>query len=375
METSNDVCEEAALWVHRLRCAGDSGTHEAFDHWLRQSPNHLHEFYLADFVDSTLDSLSRYPPSVLDSLAASQRAAAGNVVPFRRADARGAQSWMRDQLQESTAAPTGPFPTLVRTGPGGTDSRSRHWRQRWSFAAAAVCVLASLCLLWMQAVFASSERYSTAVGEHRTVQLDDGTIVEMNTASKIAVTFDEQLRIVELIDGEATFTVGRDGRPFTVRVGKAVVHDVGTQFNVRQSAAGFDIVVIEGRIRVMPDPAVRGRLHDVTAGEAVAFDRRSGTVRRLSYADAVRRLAWREGRLVFQGARLSEVVAEFNRYNVRQLEVVDPAVAALTLHGSMSPTNMDVLARVLRTMGVDLVSSTDSKVRLVKSAVPLRVAR
>jgi transmembrane sensor len=64
-------------------------------------------------------------------------------------------------------------------------------------------------------------------------------------------------------------------------------------------------------------------------------------------------LSWTTGRLVFQGEKLAEVVAEINRYNARKLRVTDPDIASLRIGGNFQATDPDGFAKALgRTFGI-----------------------
>ncbi|MCP6755955.1 FecR domain-containing protein, partial [Klebsiella pneumoniae] len=76
--------------------------------------------------------------------------------------------------------------------------------------------------------------YTTARGELRSVELADGSVVHINTQSRIDVNLSPRAREVRLVGGEALFKVQRDTtRPFLVYSGNAVIQAIGTQFNVR----------------------------------------------------------------------------------------------------------------------------------------------
>jgi len=64
--------------------------------------------------------------------------------------------------------------------------------------------------------------------------------------------------------------------------------------------------------------------------------------------DLARKLAWQNQMLVFDGDPLADVVAQFNRYNVRQLIISDPHLAPLQIGGYFRPTNLDAFVSVLQ---------------------------
>ena len=62
-----------------------------------------------------------------------------------------------------------------------------------------------------------------------------------------------------------------------------------------------------------------------------------------------RTLAWQERRLEFDEEPLAEVIAEFNRYNLRQLVIADPALAKKRFSGSFRADGYEPLVRLLET--------------------------
>jgi len=58
-------------------------------------------------------------------------------------------------------------------------------------------------------------------------------------------------------------------------------------------------------------------------------------------------LSWRQGILVFRDMTLADAVAEFNRYNTRQIRIEDPTVAGLRIAGNFRATNVDAFVRLL----------------------------
>jgi len=77
----------------------------------------------------------------------------------------------------------------------------------------------------------------------------------------------------------------------------------------------------------------------------------------------------KEDCLRLNGELLITVVAEVNRRNVRQLEIVDPAIERLAIGGAICPMDLDRLVRGLRRVGIhsvrgDLDSSSERVIRL-----------
>src|SRR5262249_48912221 len=90
-----------------------------------------------------------------------------------------------------------------------THSRSRYSRR----AAVAASILIGTALLgwgvWSGAL-GGARQYSTAVGEQRAFDLPDGSIVHLNTQSRLRVHFSAGGRDIRLLSGEALFRVAPD---------------------------------------------------------------------------------------------------------------------------------------------------------------------
>jgi transmembrane sensor len=175
--------------------------------------------------------------------------------------------------------------------------------------------------------------------------LTDGSAVSLNTDTKIQVSYSNSERHVELLQGEAQFEVAHDAdRPFVVSANGTHVSVLGTAFVVRKrSASSLDVLVTEGRVAIDSAPAT------VLSGGQMALIR-DGRLTTRSVEDMMRRVAWTEGMLVFNGETLSEAVAEFNRYNRRQLVITDAELASKTIGGAFKATNPDRFAAALKKM-------------------------
>ena len=204
----------------------------------------------------------------------------------------------------------------------------------------------------------------TAVGAFQKIDFPDGSVAQLNTDSAIDTDFTATERRVRVVRGEVFFNVAKDpARPFIVISGPVAVRAVGTAFNVRQRAAGVEVLVTEGRVRLddssqgrslLPASAAAAEAPLLVAGErALVAERPSGSAPELATVAKVdppaiqRALAWQERRLEFDAAPLAEVVAEFNRYNRRQLVIADATLAAKRFSGTFRADSYDPFVRLL----------------------------
>jgi transmembrane sensor len=85
----------------------------------------------------------------------------------------------------------------------------------------------------------------------------------------------------------------------------------------------------------------------LAAGQAAVLLPGRMTVSEVTPQLIERRLAWTAGRLEFRGESLAEAVAEFNRYNQRQIRLADPSLGTLRVGGNFKATDPESFAAAL----------------------------
>ena len=227
---------------------------------------------------------------------------------------------------------------------------------RWGLPLAAAASLIGVFTLSMAelaphrpAVLAADQRFATPVGGRRIVPLVDGSKVELNTATVLRTAVTERHREVWLDHGEAYFQIAhRDGRPFVVHAGSRTITVLGTKFSVRRDGEKVTVSVIEGRVEVQDaerPEAVPAAI--LTAGD-VAIARGPSTLLAAKSEELVNStLAWRGGMLNFDRTSLNDAVAEFNRYNIKQIEITDQETGGIRIGGTFQASNVDAFVRLL----------------------------
>lgn len=212
--------------------------------------------------------------------------------------------------------------------PANDDDRAvvRPSRRGWIMGAMAASVLALIAVpAWQM----RPQPYSvaTAIGERETVVLADGSRIQLNGGTKIALDR-RNARFARLERGEALFEVRHDaGDPFVVEAGDVRLVDAGTAFNVVRQGASLDVAVSEGVVIVNPEQEnVR-----LPAGRRARVD---GRTDRIVVSDiATDQVAgWRSGELSFADTSLAEVAAALERGLGIRI-AVDPAIAERPFSG------------------------------------------
>ncbi|MFJ4373612.1 FecR family protein [Pseudomonas japonica] len=297
---SDDIHEQASLWYVRLREPGaDETLREAHRRWLAADPRHAEAF------------------------------------------AEAGQLW--DRLAEPVAR--------VRA------EEQAHWRARrqrhrlFRPLAAAACLVLALGagLLWQGGALEDLRSdYHTAVGQRQSVTLADGSLVELNTHSALAVSFSDGRRHVRLLRGEAWFEVRKDpARPFVVELPEGTVTVTGTRFNVRLDEQRSTVSLVEGRVEL--DSA--GQHAELLPDQQSCLDA-SGLCPTGRF-DSQATHAWRQGQMVFYRTPLKQVIAELERYHRGHVFIQGEALARLPVSGVFATASADAVLQALHdTLGV-----------------------
>jgi transmembrane sensor len=379
MPVRSVVTEEAVEWLIKLD-SDDPFTPEdrrALTEWLSRSPVHREEL-------NTVNAF--WSNNVLTEL----------MVPLGRHDAEPRSAF---------------FAAL----------RRRVWaHSRWAMAAVAtLCVAVALIFLMPDHLSKTNGLYVTVVGQQKTVTLADGSRLQLNTDSQIEVRFSEKYRNVRLLQGEVHFDVAKHPRrPFRVYAGGDRVEAVGTAFTVYYvKHKDLSVLVTEGSVALasldrplvesLPAKAVPGETQPgeaqppetmldryghtnpyvdspsrnigvVKAGQGITLkvaesaqnaEKTSPKAVEISAEELARRLAWRQGVLIFNGDPLEQVVNEISRYTTLSIEIADPALREIQIGGRFKVGGINEVFNALETnFGLQVTHLGYNRVRL--SAAP-----
>lgn len=209
-------------------------------------------------------------------------------------------------------------------------------------AAAIAIVLVVLLQIDLDAPSAvSAPVYATAVGERSTVTFADGTLAHLNTSTNLELEFTAQERVVKLVSGQAMFDVAQDmTRPFAVIAGDRRIVAVGTIFDVRMFGDTVAITLLEGRVEVSAargagsaEPPIPIRM---SAGERLTASIRAESASSpplVENTDTQRATIWREGRVFFDNTKLSDAIAEMNRYSLVKIKLEQKSLNDIPVSG------------------------------------------
>ncbi|MFJ4376407.1 FecR domain-containing protein [Pseudomonas japonica] len=286
MGLSREILERAAHWYVELRCQPDAATRAAHNQWLDSDPRHRQAWARLDRLQDTF---------------------AGVAPPLARSTLAGARAKRREVLKVLSLL-------LAAGGAGGL-----AWR-----GGALPDLLAD---------------QRTATGERRALALEDGSQVQLNTASAMDIRYSAHLRRIDLLDGEILVQTAPDtlDRPFVVHTAEGRIRALGTRFLVRREGGLTRVGVLEHAVQV--HCARSQQTLRVDAGQQLAFSaEQPGPLRPLApQADA-----WSHGMLVVSDWRLGDFIAELQRYRPGRLSCAE-GIAGLRISGAFQLADSDIV--------------------------------
>lgn len=300
-------------WVELASPQCDGPARQRFLHWRQAHPDHERAWSHIERMTGRLQTLNT-------PLAAEVAHAA--LLPRRSIKRR-----------EAIKALAG---VLIVAGASGSAQRYSHWRG-WS-----------------------ADQH-TGIGERRTITLDDGSTLTLNTDSVVDIRFNAQVRELHLVRGEILLSTAADPRPFRVATAQGWLRPLGTRFAVREYPDRSRLEVFQGAVEIRPRDAT-GPGRTVQAGER-AFYHRAG-IEPVTPLTATAG-AWAQGMLVTDRTRLADFIEELGRYRPGVVNC-DPEIAGLRLSGTYPLADTDrILASLSATLPVRIRFITRYWVRVM----------
>lgn len=271
----------------------------------------------------------------------------------------GLRRWLADDPQHPVA-----FEMLTETWEKSARLRRRpietvaSWEAvgfRLRFSNAAFAIVATAVVAVIGTLFyLHTDVITTGIGEFRTLTLQDGTRIFMDSSTRLSVHYEKAQRQVRLESGEAFFEVTKNPRrPFIVRASGHLIRDLGTEFDVRSDARGLAVTLVEGKVTVspisaepdgaaLPDasrdasrwallPLEHPRAFALSAGERLTFT--STGVSRIDRPALGIVTAWERGQVVLDDTSLPDAVAEMNRYSHQKIVLQGAAADRIRVSG------------------------------------------
>lgn len=165
------------------------------------------------------------------------------------------------------------------------------------------------------------------VGQHYSITLSDGTVVSLNSASKLhfPVPFPTNSREVYL-SGEAFFAVAKDvSHPFLVHTPQGTVRVLGTSFNVNSyDSAVVKVSLVDGAVQ-MNETGLRPGQQAVATSNGI----------QVQPFDELTELSWRQGVFYYSNTSLAEIARVLPRWFGIPVIMDNARIAGETFTGSL----------------------------------------
>ncbi len=186
----------------------------------------------------------------------------------------------------------------------------------------------------------------TNTGNRSNVTLPDGSVVWLNSLSKISYFYDakNRERIVKL-SGEAYFDVAKDkAHPFNVLVGDIKVECKGTKFNISAYSddKNIDVILAEGRVIVSSE----NKSIDLHPNMMASFDKSTGILTK-EKVNSRNYCEWMNGYIYFDNESFTDISKIISRNYGITVNILSPQLKDERFTGSIYQGDIKKILNVL----------------------------
>ena len=207
--------------------------------------------------------------------------------------------------------------------------------------ASLLSLLVAGSLWWLDPAW-HTEQVRVAVGAQRELVLADGSQVLLDSGSRLQIERHLRSRQLELLEGQARFTVVHADAPFIVHSQGVRVRDIGTVFDVRSDVRGVRVGVLEGAVEV---GIGHGAVQPLRAGQQLLAA--AGELGEVQAVASGAMEAWRRSVLRFDGTPLRDAIVDLQRYSEVPLRLADERTGGLRLSGEFDSRQVRALLEQL----------------------------
>lgn len=236
-------------------------------------------------------------------------------------------------------------------------TKTIHFR-RYFHAAAAVILL--LIGIYSVSVIYSNQRMSTGFGNQTQITLPDGSLVSLNSGSKLVWNEKKfnRKRLVTL-SGEAYFEIEKGGE-FIIQTENGTVEILGTKLNVFSREKEFWVSCLTGKVGVETENSNQILL----PGEIVELTSQGLEKRVLTEVNQT--ATWKEGMFYFEDKPLVSIFAEIERQFDVSIQFEGDVNRSITVSFTNNKLE-EVLDVVCIPMGLKYEVAKNNKVRIFEN--------
>jgi ferric-dicitrate binding protein FerR (iron transport regulator) len=183
--------------------------------------------------------------------------------------------------------------------------------------------------------------YITEVGQQRRFEPVQGVSLELNTQTRINQrVVADGVQGFELVSGEVEVQTAR--LPLAMQAGGGWLRASQARFNLRNTDQQVCVTCLDGAVEV----DVEGRSLRLESGQQVTYDARQ--VGSVQSVDTAAVMNWRQQVLVFNGATLSQMIDEINRYRPGMLLLLNRELGQRRVQARFSLDQLAGVALLIR---------------------------
>ncbi|MGZ0080220.1 FecR family protein [Methylomonas sp. YC3] len=311
--------DEAIEWLIRLNAEPcPPGDKQAFEHWLQQSPAHQKAY----------EEIA-HRSNLLKRAVATNEKTRHDALSYRP----------RKKIS----------------------ARPHSWKLA---TAASILLLIGVATFSSEGWYGWNKQIAVGHGDKKTVELADGSRLEINTDSEVNIRINRWQRSVELVKGEVYFSVIHDAaKPFIVTTGSVRTVDIGTEFDIYRHADGEVVVAVkEGSVRIEGK-----QTRELQAAQSASYNPSGEFTETANDVSLDALLAWRQGKLIFNNRRLADVLNEIGRYHHVQIRVEEARLGDKRLSGTFPINQFESnLAVITQGLGLTVQHQADGRIVIAK---------
>lgn len=216
-------------------------------------------------------------------------------------------------------------------------------KSRKTLAATALLLVLGAGLAWVDPAY-RCEQYSTDIGEHRELNLVDGSRMTLDSGTRVTVGWHLRTRRVALETGQALFDVSKTRiRPFQVNAGTTQVKVLGTLFSVRNLKDAVRVTLVRGTVAVSTTD-VKNSVKLVPGQQVDVWQNQ---LQQPVIADIDSAISWKDHRLIFDHMPLAEALGQIQRYRKPLIVLDDSSLTSLPISGVFDNRNVENLLSLL----------------------------
>ena len=260
------------------------------------------------------------------------------------------------------------------TGAGQQNRHQTVFRKIYPFviaAAAMIALLIALPVSYKAGLNTGEDRIaaiewvevSVPFGEKQTVTLSDGTVLHINSGSRLTypATFSGASRTV-FMDGEAYLDVAKDpGHPFIIKSKGVDIKVLGTSFNFKNFAheKTAELLLMGGSVEASVSVHNETRVVRLKPGDQMKYNRENDKLDVVRFNPSGYKAFFEDNSLHFFDMEMADIAADLSRRFNCDIKVLDEELASRRYFSIF--TNDETLDQILAVM------SSDGKMRVRRS--------